>query len=301
MPWGASSPRPWISAAPQGAKRHRRVHLDGWGEVLVSQLLGGLRRKLFLDGGQGLVIGREACRLPVAAEAPEEAGACLGAGSQRSHDIELGDAAGAGAAGVLAELVDHGRPVELVGQPGGHQADDARAEVGVSDHDQRRPGVLGGPELPGEGDCIPRQALALAVQLVEALGQAGRLPLVAGDEQVIGQPGTGDAAGGVEARPQGEGERLGIQARRVDAGHVHQGAQPRPRGARQRGQAPPHQLAVLAQQGRHVDDGAQGHQVQVLVGLEGGVQRLVESGHKLVGQAHCGQLREGSSGLVGAA
>ncbi len=177
-------------------------------------------------------------------------------------------------------LHDDGRPVVLLGQTAGDQADNARLELRVGGDEDRRAGVN---HLLGAGAQLAGQALPLAVEFVQQLGLGLRRLAVAGNEQLGGVVGVGQPAGGVDARPQAEADALGRQLLGLEAADGQQRGDARPAHFVEHGQPLGHQLAVLPQQRSQVGHGADGHQIEQV--------RLVPIGALWHGQSHrLGQL-----------
>ena len=80
-------------------------------------------------------------------------------------------------------------------------------------------------------------------------------------QRAVGLP---QAAGGVQAGPDLKSHVVGLH-RRLDPRHVQQGTEPGPGGFTQPAKSVAGQSAVLPDQGHDIGDGAQGHQIQVLL------------------------------------
>ena len=130
-------------------------------------------------------------------------------------DVELGDAAGAAARGFLLLAQDKRGPVETFGQFACHQADDAVLEVGAACHQQRRIVCqLGGQLLLGLGLDLVGQRAPLLVEVFQRLGVDECRGRVGRAQQVVGQLGVLEPAGGVEAWGQAEGNGGAVHAAR---------------------------------------------------------------------------------------
>src|SRR5581483_10375729 len=132
--------------------------------------------------------------------------------------------------------------------------------------------------------------LALAVQLLELVGDAARLVLVLGEQELERSGRSAEAAGGVDARREPEADGALVDGRWIDASRAHQRAQARPRRRREPAQAGERERAVLVDERDDVGDRRQRDEVELprealLVAAE---QRLGE----LVDDAGTAELRE---------
>ena len=105
--------------------------------------------------------------------------------------------------------------------------------------------------------------LALGVDRVELARYLRGTGLVLGQHQLESCVGSVEPPGGVDAGSEHEPERVLGDRLRLQTGHLHQGAQPGPRRARQQPKALPDKRAVLAQQRHYVGDGGEGDDVQL--------------------------------------
>ena len=265
---------PWVVRRDQG-----RV---GDGEIRVVQLtigeLGaaqGLRRdarvhriaQRFAEAFQVNATNREAGRHRVATELFHEArepGAHIG---QCIADVEPLDGAGGTLelpwCRVAGVRKGDGRPVEALAHAAGDDADHALMPTGVIDAD-RAAALLGGRH---QRLGVLRHHLLDAtphdVQLVKAGGQGAGFGQVGSQQALDADAHVLQAAGGVQARRQGEPQVRGAQARRRTPSHFHECGQARPRpAAAHSAQAVVCQDAVVAVQRHDVGDGAQGDEIE---------------------------------------
>ena len=132
--------------------------------------------------------------------------------------------------------------------------------------------------------------LPLAVQLLELVREPPRLVGVVGQQQLERGARMAEPSGGVDARPEPEAARAGVDRRRIDAGRAHQRLQPRLLRARERAQARDRERAVLVDERHDVGDRRERDEVEVplrdlRVDAE---ERLAE----LVDDAGAAELRE---------
>ena len=116
---------------------------------------------------------------PAAAAWPPWPNQVLAAGRERRVQIEAGHAAARADARLAAQLVErnqHHRPMILLGQPAGHDADHARVPAAPGEHERRHVArvaqLLG--LLVGRPVDAPLQRLPLLVEAVDELGQLAR-------------------------------------------------------------------------------------------------------------------------------
>jgi len=138
--------------------------------------------------------------------------------------------------------------------------------------DQRRVvAALGHGHLCGGRDLL-LDALPLLVAVLELGGQPRGGGRVGRQQEVEGQLGLAEAAGGVEARRQPEADVVGRRRPAVRAAHLGLGGQGRDPGAaqaRQRAQARRHQDAVLVGERDQVGDRPQRHEIEQVARVEG--------------------------------
>ena len=193
--------------ARASAPRATTASIDVTGcEVLLVEHRGGL-----LGEGRGervdvLLLDRQARGGAVTAPAPEQAGAR----AERAVQVERGDRA-AGALPVAVRARDeHDRAVVALDEPRGDDADHALVPVGAGDGVGAAGALLGRPRLDlghGLAEDPALDRLALAVQLLERVGEPARLGLVLGEEQLERLARVPEAAGRVQARRRGGSRR----------------------------------------------------------------------------------------------
>ena len=195
-----------------------------------------------------------------------------------------GDAAARTAAAALAvERDHHARPAPALHEPRRHDSHHAGVPVLPRHHDRalvrlRRAGRLGGEQDAG------LRLLAVAVQEVELARHLAGAGVVVREQQLESGVGALHAAGGVDARPEPEAERVLGQLRGRHATDLHQRAQAGPAGAPERHEPLAHDAPVLAAQRHQVADRGERREVDVLgrlgrVAAGGGEQRLAQLQH----------------------
>ena len=226
---------------------------------------------------------------------PPEPEEVTGAAGEGGVQVEARD----GASGALADprVVHghhHGRTGGVLHDARGGDPDDPVVPPRAGEHEGVAVALFRGVQLTQGGlEHLPVQPLARLVELLQLAGHGVRL--VVGVRQQERQPllGIPHTAGGVEARGQREAhppgrERLPLHPRRAD-----QRTDPRLGRDGVLHDAQPHlrEHAVLTAQRRHVGDGAQCHQVEVLVRQVGiRSHRLAQRDRQLVGDPHRGQV-----------
>ena len=144
----------------------------------------------------------------------------------------------------------------------------------------------------------PSIGLALAVQLLERVGEPARFRLVLGEEQLERLARVPEAAGGVEARREPEADGARVDGSRIDAGALHERAQAGLRRAREGAEAGDGERPVLVDERDDVGDRREGDEVEVAarnLGLdaEQGLAELVddagsaELGERVLGRTGC--------------
>ena len=175
----------------------------------------------------------------------------------------------------------------------GDDADHALVPVGAGDGVRAAGALLGRPRLD-LGDRLAEDAaldgLALAVQLLERVGEPARLVLVLGEEQLERLARVPEPAGRVEARREPEADGPGVDRGRIDAGALHERAQTGLRRARERAQPGDGERAVLVDERDDVGDRRERDEVEMAprnLGVDA-EQRLAE----LVDDAGAAELGE---------
>src|SRR5262249_5583208 len=137
---------------------------------------------------------------PVAAEPLELSGAC----TERSVQVERGDRPTRAFPGsiVVARDQDDGA-VEALDEAGGDEADHAFVPVLPPDDESAPAAPILGPGLDRSSslaeDCL-LHGLTIAIELLQPVGEVGRLGGVLGQDQLERDVGPPKPAGGVDAR-----------------------------------------------------------------------------------------------------
>ena len=123
--------------------------------------------------------------------------------------------------------------------------------------------------------------LALAVQLLERGGEPACLRLVGGEEELECLARVPEAPGSVQAGREAEADSAGVDGGRVDAGTLHERAQPGLRCAREGAQPGDRERAVLVDQWDDVGDRGERDEVKMTPGDVGvdAEERLPELVH----------------------
>src|SRR5207302_5874476 len=120
------------------------------------------------------------------------------------------------------------RPVEALDEPRRDDPDHAFVPVLSGDDVGAAAPLLRRPRLDLR-DRLAHDAtldrLAVAVQLLERIGQPARVVRVVGEQQLERGTRMTETACSVDARPEAEADRAGIDRRRIDAGRTHQRAE----------------------------------------------------------------------------
>ena len=111
--------------------------------------------------------------------------------------------------------------------------------------------------------------LALAVQLLERVGEPPRLRLVLGEEQLERLPRVPEATGRVQARRKTEADGPGVDGGRVDAGALHERAKTGLRRAREGAQSGDGERSVLVDERNDVGDRRERDEVEMTTGNVG--------------------------------
>ena len=182
----------------------------------------------------------------------------------------------------------------------GDDADHALVPVRAGDGVRAPGSLLGRPGLD-LGDGLAQDPaldrLALAVQLFERVGEPAGLRLVLCEQQLERFARVPEASGGVQARREAEPDGAGVDSGRVDAGALHERAQPGLRGARERAEPGDRERPVLVDERDDVGDRREGDEVEVAtrdLGVDA-EQRLAE----LVDDAGAAELGERVRGRTG--
>ena len=137
------------------------------------------------------------------------------------------------------------------------------------------------------------QSLALVVLHVELLGELAGAHDIGGGQKFKGGQRRLEPAGGVQARSQHEADIACSHLADLHLGYICEREQPLALGLADLAQSLADQVAVLANEGRQVGDGAQRDQVEQVrqVDRRGGSTRFLEQGFgDLEGDAHAGQV-----------
>ncbi len=158
--------------------------------------------------------------------------------------------------------------------------DDDRRQLAALDHAASR--LLDHGQLLG---------LSLAVALVELGGERRRALRVAREQQLERLVGAAQPARGVESRPEPVAD-VGGAERRHHAGDADQRAQPLGPGLSQRLEAERGDGAVLADQGRHVGDGAEAGDAQQSIERGGTIAADGDRLRQLERESGAGEIAE---------
>ncbi len=155
-----------------------------------------------------------------------------------------------------------GRAVEALLEAACHDPHHAHVPAGLGDQKHGAAGALLALGLRHRRFEKPLlDVLALAVELVEMAGDAGRRVGVAAAEQAEAEIGAPDAASGIDAGPEREAERVHIEA--ADAGGLDQRRQPPPPPLRQHLEPLGDEGAVEADERHHVGHGGERDEVEI--------------------------------------
>ena len=199
--------------------------------------------------------------------------ALLHGGPDGAADIDAGDrtqrSGTLGFAGAIVVAVrrprDHARgPLEPLDKTAGDETDDALVPLGRAQNQHRQFGIgvdhhAGFDHGRIEHGLLDR--LALAIELVEQRRDLAGFQNVRGRQQPGAERRVADAATGVDARSQNEAERVG-RRRRVQRGHVEQGAHAEVAPLAHDLQSLGHEGAIEANERDHVTDRRQRHDIQ---------------------------------------
>ncbi len=187
----------------------------------------------------------------------------------------------------LGRVDEDGRLVESFCQPSGDDAHDASGPGGMAEHQ----GVVLAQEGRITLDLIQRggrdllgQPLALGVEALQLGGQGAGAGGIGGGQELDAVGGIGEAAQGVQPGGQNKADVLLGEALGSDAGRMVQGQQSGTLRAAEPLQTALYQVAVVTGEGAHVTHGAQGDEIQGLVG-----GRRIQGQGQLVGDTHAGE------------
>ncbi len=237
----------------------RAAHAGVLGQVLGRvrahrgrELLDRARRDAEAGGG---AVAAEALEVPAA-------------GREARVQVVGRDRAAAALAALAVERDQHDGPRVTVDEARGDDADHALVPALARGHEHAVAALERAAALDlGGGGAQDRvlDPLALAVALLDLLGQ--RLGLVARgrEQQVERERGVAEAAGGVDARREAEAEIGRAHARRIDARARHQRAQARPIGLGEAPHPAAHERAVLVGERHDVGDRGERDEIGELV------------------------------------
>ncbi len=233
----------------------------------------------------------------MAAETDQVPGAIL----EGLVQVEGRDGTGRALAQVAVHRDQHRRAEVPLHQARSHDADDPLVPGIRGQHDHPVPGEVEPALDHGHGLCQNPvvNLLAAPVLLLQPPGHGQGVVAVLGGQQGEGGVGVAHAAGGVEAGGYDEDDVRRFQLAPPEPGRLQHGHQSGFQALAQALQAEFGQDAVLPGEGDDVGDGAQGHQVQVLLqlGVGQGIG-AVEGLQQLVGHAHPGQLLVGIGAVL---
>ncbi len=209
-----------------------------------------------------------------------------------------------------ALLHDHGRSIEAFAQFAGHQTDDAGQKMFAGNGHQRgivavQPGKL----LLGLDQRGVSQPPPIIVERFQSGGIVECLDRIGGAQQFVGQHALAQPTGGIDARPQSEGDGRRVDGSGAQVRHVHERLQTRSLRTVELGQPSHDQRAVLPLQRHHVGHRADGDQIEQLLlqfrclVRRDGTPRLARNRtqHGLgqpVGHAHAGQIAEAAGAVL---
>ena len=168
--------------ARKGSWRRRGIDLDGRNEHIVGKILGGTGNKLPSHDGKIPRRDGEPRRFPAAAVSVQT----RASGSNGVHNVELGDAARAGPRLILSSSDDDRRPIELLAETIGDQAEYPPAPRLAFDEQERRQDPIGrGADLlNGLFDSGGGQRLAFIIGGFQAVGERPSFRIIGRREQI---------------------------------------------------------------------------------------------------------------------
>ena len=200
---------------------HERIDDGTRPKLLFRQIRVGVGGKRHRESFHPSGFDREPGRGPV----PPEPDQLLGAGGEAAMQVEAPGGSARAFPFALPARDQHNRPVIALDQPGGHDSDHALVPLLAREHIAPPPLFRLRPGL----DLVDRLAedslldrLAVAVELVETMGQPGRLVSIFRQQQLERRLGVAEPAGRVQPRGEPEADGGGIGDGRVDAGDLHQ-------------------------------------------------------------------------------
>ena len=192
-----------------------------------------------------------------------------------------------------APAIRHDRPVEALDEPRGDDADHALVPALVG-QDVAAPPLLGLRPLRDLGQRLAQDpvldALPLAVQLLELMGQLSGLVGVLGEEKLERRTRPAETPRRVDARRQPEPDRSLVDAGRIDSGGLHQRPEPHLLRARECAEAGERERPVLVHERDDVGDRRERDQVEMP--RERLVTRAEQRLAELVDDAGAAELRE---------
>lgn len=203
----------------------------------------------------------------VAAPGFEEVGA-LGEGGD---EVDAGDGAAGAFSGVAFLSEDEGWAMVDAGEFAGDDADDAGVPIwGVGDDGVVGDEVMVLDELEGVVGDGAFDFLAFLVHGVELFCGDGAGAEVVGEEHIDGEGGVGEAAGGVDAGAEAEGDVGGFEGLvLVDAGDFGEGLDAGAVGVLDFVEAEGGEDAVFVEERDEVGDGAKGDEVEEFLEVDG--------------------------------
>ena len=156
--------------AVDGGKRQLRLDLEGRGQVVGGQALGGVGNEALARLWQARGVDAEAGGGAVAAVAQEE----VVVAAQQRRDVEGVDRAARRASLAIDNLQRDGGPVVRLDEPRGDEADNALRDPLARDDQQRRGQLLGGEQRLGLFEGGDGVLAALTVEAVELGGGTAR-------------------------------------------------------------------------------------------------------------------------------
>ena len=223
-------------------------HVDG-----VTQAAAEIRKSRGIDldtGGEGVAAVR---------------GEQIPAPSQGVGDVDPRNGPGGAAGAAAVERHEQGRPVELLRQARGDDAQDAGVPGLVAQHDGALPGEvdLARDEVPSSTAHLRLDLAAAVVRALQHLEQISRLAVVLRHQELDGQLGAAESTGGVETRAQPETHVARIEltvACVAGEGGVHQTTKSRTLGLLEVAETESGKDPVLAAQGDDVGNRPERHQ-----------------------------------------
>ena len=191
----------------------------------------------------------------------------IAAGLQRRVEVEARDAPAGALAHVAVERDQERGPAVALDHARRHDPDDARMPAVAGEH---QAGVaLGIARLLHLGERLLEdpmvERLPLDVEALEPPGEGDRLRRIVREQQAQTVGGVPDAPDGVEPGPEHVAHVAGPKLAAGESRGLHQRPEAGPPALGQQPEPVPHQDAILTEQGHHVRDRGQRHQVEQVI------------------------------------